>query len=644
MGAQDILDRENSAGQASFSEALMADLRALEQMISAEALECDAARIGAEQEMFLVNRAHRPAPVAAEVLKELADPAFTAEIGKFNLEANLQPQAFEGGCLRSMEAELSALVQRAQSAAQVHEADVLLTGILPSVRLPDLTLENLTDKPRYRELNRTVMNLRGGAYNLLIRGLDELQLTHDNVMPEACCCSFQLHFQLDPRRFAAQYNASLAAAAPVLGAAANSPLLLGHRLWEETRIALFQHAVDERTQSHIARSHPTRVTFGEGWVENSVLEIYREQVARFRVIMVGAFEMEQAEHTNGVPRLQALTLHNGTIWRWNRPCYGITEGRPHLRLEFRSLPAGPTVLDEVANAAFLFGLMVAIPEEYGNVASSMSFEDAKANFFAAARNGLNSQLSWLDGKHHATDALILEQLLPLAAAGLKKARLDSEDIERYLEVIRHRTQNKQTGTKWMLDSAAAHGENTSSEIRDRHIVAAILARQKSGEPVHQWPTISKPEMESETALCQSVSGLMSTDLFTVAPDDPITLAAGTMTWKHIRHLPVEDGAGKFVGLISSREIIRLIAEKGWEEIAAGSITVKDIMNCIPTTVDPGTSPVEALKLMLEQKLDCLPVVKDGALLGIVSSHDMMVVLSSLLKKEQNIMETPAVVS
>jgi CBS domain-containing protein len=415
----------------------------------------------------------------------------------------------------------------------------------------------------------------------------------------------------------------------------NSPLLLGQRLWEETRIALFQHAVDERTHSHVARQHPTRVSFGEAWVEESVLEIYREQVSRFRAIFTTSNTDPAQAGTNGVPSLEALMLHNGSIWRWNRPCYGITEGKPHLRLEFRCLPAGPTVLDEVANAAFLFGLLVAIPEEYGNVASALSFDAAKENFFAAARHGLKAQLTWLDGKHLAVGALILEQLLPLVTAGLRKANLNSEDIDRYLGVLRERIEKDQTGASWSLSAASTCARNTSTDSRDRKIVAAMLTRQYSGEPVHRWAAVSEYEMEERPNLYQTVTDIMSTDLFTVTPDDPIALAAGTMTWRHIRHLPVEDAGGKFVGLISGREILRAIAEQGWEQNSNGPMTVRQLMNVEPVTVSPDTSTVTALHLMLDQKLDCLPVLKDGELVGIVSSHDMLVVLGGLLHEKQS---------
>lgn len=623
MGAQDIVEGGNAAEAAAFSEALMADLRALEQILNSGALENDTVRIGAEQEMFLVDRAFRPAPVAAAVLAKLDSSVFTTEIGKFNIEANLAPRMFQGDCLATLESDLRVVVEQASTSARASGAEVLLTGILPSLRLADLTLDNLTDKPRYRELNRRVMHLRGGAYHLHIKGLDELQITHDNVLPEAGCCSFQVHLQLDARQFATQYNPSLLAAGPVLAVAVNSPLLLGHRLWKETRVALFQHSIDERTHPNVTRQHPTRVTFGEGWVENSVLEIYREQVARFRVLMTSPLPPTQSE----VPELKALMLHNGTVWRWNRPCYGITGGRPHLRLEFRCLPCGPTVLDEIANAAFYLGLMAGIPEEYGNVAERLPFDEVKENFFAAARLGMKAQITWLDGKHYASGPLILAELLPLAKAGLRKARVDSADIDKYLEVIRERTRRDQTGSVWILGAAQALAGEPSADARDRRIVEALLARQKTGEPVHTWALPADVEIAGSAQVYENVADLMSTDLFTVSPDDPLALAAGTMTWRHIRHLPVEDASGRFVGMISSRDILKVLAERGTEHSA---LTVGAVMSTEPATVSPETSTVDAVKLMIRQKLDCLAVVKEGELVGIVSTQDMMVVLGCLL--------------
>jgi len=619
-----------------FQEALLRDLQALELMLSSNLFETDVVRVGAEQEMFLVNRTHTPAQVAPHVLDRLDHPAFTTEMGKFNLEANLEPRRFEGQCLQAMEDELTRLVRQAATAAQACGAEVLLTGILPSVRPSDLAIANLTDRPRYHELNRTVMNMRGGAYHVYIKGVDELKSVHDSVMLETCCGSFQVHLQMDPSRFAEQYNAAQLAAAPLLAAAVNSPLLLGKRLWSETRIALFQHAVDERSHADIARNHPSRVAFGDRWVDKSVLEIYREQILRFRSIMSREMVEDPIDllAQGKIPKLGALALHNGTVWRWNRPCYGVTEGRPHLRMEFRAFPAGPTIVDEVANAAFFLGLVTALPQEYGNVAGKMPFDEVKDNFFAAARHGLKAQVAWIDGENHPVSKLIVEQLLPLATAGLETAGVDGGDIERYLGVIRDRVLSGQTGSKWTVAAAAFLSEHTTAERRDRRIVEAMLSRQNLGEPVHRWPCLSTLEREAREGFPQTAAEVMATDLFTVRANDPVTLAASMMDWRHIRNVPVEDESGRLVGLVSSRDLLRLISKGGWGHPNGAPIPVRVIMQPDPVSIAPETSLREALKLMMEHAVDCLPVTKEKQLVGLVTSFDLLTVLASLFTGDQ----------
>ena len=299
-----------------------------------------------------------------------------------------------------MERELNELLSLVRKSAETFGADVLLSGILPTLQKSDLTLENLAPIPRYSQLNEGVMRLRGGPFSIHIKGLDELQITHDNVMMESCNTSFQVHFQTSPAEFAVAYNMAQAITAPVLAAAVNSPLLFGHRLWQETRVALFQHSIDSRSRNQLARSQPTRVSFGDRWLKNSVVELFHDQISRFRPIMITQPDEDpfQVLARGEVPLLSALRMHNGTVWRWNRACYGVADGIAHLRIENRALPSGPTVQDEMANAAFFVGLMVALPHEYGEIAKRLSFDDAKENFFAAARHGLNAQLRWLDGK------------------------------------------------------------------------------------------------------------------------------------------------------------------------------------------------------------------------------------------------------
>ena len=426
MGEHKVEQELDEQKEQMFMKALLDDLGALDYMLDHDLLETGVRRVGAEQEMFLVDENFRPAPVSVEVLKDANDPRLTTEIARFNLEANLTPLDLSGNCFSQMESELNEVIGKARASANHFGAEVLLAGILPTLKKSDLTLDNLTPAPRYQQLNDSVIRLRGGPFSIHIKGLDEINFTHDNIMVESCNTSFQIHFQVSPKEFAPLYNLAQAITAPVLAAAVNSPLLFGHRLWQETRLALFQHSTDARSVSQQGRSHPTRVSFGDRWLSKSVLELFQEQIARFRLIMINEIgENPLSVLARGeIPQLNALRMHNGTIWPWNRACYGVTNGIAHLRIENRALPSGPTVLDEIANTAFFVGLMLSLTEEYGEVAKLMPFDDAKANFFAAARHGLNAQFNWVDGKTHAASTLILDHLLPLANQGLKQANVD----------------------------------------------------------------------------------------------------------------------------------------------------------------------------------------------------------------------------
>lgn len=628
MGQQAILEQWDDRSARVFQHALLTDLAALEQMLAAGAIEEDVLRIGAEQEMFLVDRALRPAPLVPEILAHFHDPRITSEIGRFNLEANLSPRPLEGNCLRAMEQEAAEVVATVRETAALFDADVLLAGILPTIHQSDLTLDNLTPQPRYFALDRMLRRMRGDRYEILIRGLDELQISHDNVVLEGCCTSFQIHLQVGPSRFARLYNLAQLITAPVLAAAVNSPALFGHRLWQETRIPVFQHSVDERGGSRVARNHPTRVSFGERWLETSVIEIFREDIARFRVLMTAATEEDALAvcRAGGVPRLSALRLHNGTVWRWNRPCYGIHQGRPHLRIEMRALPAGPSILDEVANAAFFFGLLLAAGEEWGAIERRVSIDDARANFLAAARTGLSAQFQWLDGHREPASALILQQLLPLARAGLRQVGIPGADIERYLGTIEQRVRRDQTGSQWALRSIAALDGHATRESKAQLLAQASLEHQRAGRPVHLWQVL-RPEPAS--LVPETVRDVMSVDLFTVQPGDSVALAASIMDWRHVRHVPVEDEDGRLLGLVSHRDILHMVAASHPLRDPAG-IAVREIMTVDPPRVDPDAPLLTAIERMRRASTDCLPVVEQHRLVGIVTSHDVLGILTRLL--------------
>ena len=612
--------------------ALLADLRALELMLDGGQVERGVGRIGAEQEMFLVDAGMRPAFVAEDVLRQVADPRLTTEIARFNLEANLTPRLLEGDCFSRMEAEVKELIGRVRAGARGHGADVLLAGILPTLQKSDLTLQSMTPSPRYEQLNRAVMQMRGGPVAVHIKGLDEISLTSDNIMLLSSNTSFQVHLQVAPGEFVPLYNLAQAITAPVLAAAVNSPLWLGQRLWQETRLALFQHSADARTSAQLARQFPTRVGFGDRWLQGSVLELFREDIARFRVIFTTeADEDPLAVLARGeVPPLSALRLHNGTVWWWNRPCYGVVDGRAHLRIENRVLPAGPTTLDEFANAAFFIGLMLALPEEYGAIDKLMPFDAAKDNFFAAARHGLQAQLTWTKGHSYPAAALILEHLLPLARQGLKQARVAEADIALYLGTLEERVRTGQTGAQWALNSLAAMTRRGTRDLRT--LAVAMRAHQQTGEPVHRWPLIEAPAADDWAQSYRTVGQFMSTDLFTVRPDDLVDLAAAVMDWRHIRHVPVEAAAGRLVGLVSHRALLRLLA-RGADAPAGEPATVRQIMHPDPVTVTPDTPTLDAIALMRARRVGCLPVVERGTLVGIVTAHDFLNASGQLFEQQ-----------
>ena len=623
MGEHNVEDFDQKQAQA-FMKAVLDDLRALAFMLEDGRVESGVRRIGAEQEMFLVDRELRPASVGPEVLKRANDPRLTTEIARFNLEANLTPRLLTGRCLQQMEAELNELLSLTRISAEAADADVLLSGILPTLLKSDLTLDNLTPNPRYYELDRGVIRLRGGPFAIHIKGLDELQLTHDNIMMESCNTSFQVHFQTSPAEFVSHYNAAQAITAPVLAAAVNSPVLFGHRLWQETRVALFQHSTDARSRPQLARSQPTRVSFGDSWLEHSVIALFHDQILRFRPIMITQADEDpfQVLARGGIPLLSALRMHNGTVWRWNRACYGTADGAAHLRIENRALPSGPTVVDEIANAAFFTGLMLALPSEYGDVAQRMVFDNAKSNFFRAARHGLDAQFNWIDGKNYPAASLVLDHLLPLARQGLRDSKVDAADIDKYLGIIEERVQSRQTGARWILKSLAAMPELGSRDVRQRRLTSTMLACQKQGKPVHRWPLIETSETDNWEHGYRTVGQFMSTDLFTVQPDDLIDLAASVMDWRHIRHVPVENQQGHLVGLVTHRNLLRLVSH-GIREKDINVITVEEVMVANPVTVTPSTPTLRAIEIMREHRVGCLPVVEDDQLVGIVTSYDFL---------------------
>ena len=615
-----------------FTKALLRDLQALEYMLEHGMIESGIRRIGAEQEMFLVNPGWRPAPVSLEVLKRLDGP-FTTELALFNLEANVEPRLLGGRCFSEVEARIQELVDQVRLRAKEVDADVALVGILPTLSKSDLTLENITPRARYYALNDALAKMRGGEpYKLRIEGTDELYIEHDSVMLEACNTSTQVHLQVEPDEFAHVYNVAQLITAPVLAAAVNSPVLFAKRLWDETRIALFQQSVDTRSATVHMRELAPRVRFGDSWLRESVTELFQEDVARFRVLLTSDIEEDPREvlKAGGIPRLQALQLHNSTIYRWNRPCYGVGEGKPHLRIECRVLPSGPTIVDEVANAAFWIGLVVGGAKAFGDVTERIGFDEVKENFLAASRQGLKAGFHWFDGETISARRLILEELLPVAHQGLTDAGVDGADIEKYLGLIRDRVESGVTGTQWIMRSLGAMKDQGTRAERLAAVTAGLVARQRGGLPAHTWDVADIHEAGGWRLNYVRVEQYMTTSLFTVHEDESVDMVAFLMDRKQIRHVLVEDDEHRLVGIVSYRSLIRLMAEN-FSSDGAEAPAVKKIMERDPISVAPETPTLDAIDLLRRHRVSALPVVKNGKLVGIVSERDFMPIAYELLE-------------
>ena len=632
MGEKQVSIETDEGRFRNFTRSVLSDLKALEMMLDRGMFEENVLRIGAEQELFLVDGSMHPAPMVLDILERANDERLTTEIGRFNIEANIRPLDLAGGCFRTLENDLNDVVDVVRRTARGLNGDAVFAGILPTIQTSDLVENNLTPQPRYLELNRVLTALHGNERLIHIKGIDELRLQLKDTFIEFCNTSFQIHLQVGTSDFVKYYNWAQAVAGPVLACAVNSPVLLSHRLWHETRVALFQHAVDERSPTQHERNRPARVTFGRDWVRGSILELFHEDVARFRIIFTRELEQNSVDllASGKVPDLLAWRMHNGTIWRWNRACYGVMNGQPGLRIEARFLPSGPTVVDEVANAAFFVGLVLAYAEEYGDVTELMSFDDAKFNFFAAARFGLKSHIVWLNGESMGARRLILEELLPVARRGLAMVGVEENEIERYLGIIETRVAQGKTGATWMLDSLASMDKPAKANVKLRSLTAAMRDNQEDGAPLHEWPLAQIPTSSVWIDNYKTVEQFMVTDLFTVRPGDVIDLAATLMHWKHVRHVPVEDDQGRLAGIISHRDLLELYAT-GRTNGGSG-IVVRDVMKSEPITVSPETSTLEALLTMREKNIGCLPVVKDEHLVGMITAHDFLTVSARLLEE------------
>jgi len=367
---------------------------------------------------------------------------------------------------------------------------MMLVGILPTVGAQHLTGDALSPDPRYKLLNDQIFAARGEDLEIDITGVERLHATADTIAPEAACTSVQLHQLVDPDEFSRHWNAAQAIAGVQLAVGANSPFFFGKELWRETRIALFEQSTDTRPEELKAQGVRPRVWFGERWV-TSIFDLFEENVRYFPALLPVCDNEDPVEvlARGDAPKLEELKLHNGTIYRWNRPVYDVVRGRPHVRVENRVLPAGPTVADILANAAFYYGLVRVLADEDRPIWSQMSFSAAEENFHAGARDGIEARVYWPGVGEAPAAELVLRKLLPLAHEGLDRWGIDPADRDRLLGIIERRCVTQTNGAAWM--SREFHRLYDERELDRRDALREMTLRYRehmhSNVPVHEWP-------------------------------------------------------------------------------------------------------------------------------------------------------------
>ena len=463
-------------------------LDVFETMLAESSFEFDRPLTGMEIECNLVDGDYQPAMQNQEVLAAIADPAYQTELGAYNIEFNVPPRPLPGRTALELEAEIRDSLNAAESKASSDGAHIVMIGILPTLMPEDLTGGWMSPSMRYQALNDSIFTARGEDILIDIVGAERLTVQAETIAPESACTSMQLHLQVSPADFANNWNAAQVLAGPQLALGANSPYFFGHQLWAETRIELFAQATDTRPEELKAQGVRPRVWFGERWI-TSIFDLFEENVRYFPTLLPELSDEDPAAElaAGRTPTLQDLRLHNGTVYRWNRPVYDVVNGRPHLRVENRVLPAGPTVVDMMANAAFYYGLLRTLAEEDRPLWTKLSFTAAHDNFLEAARNGMAARLYWPGLGEVTADELVLRQLLPMADEGLRRWKVAAEVRDRYLSVIEGRAKTGRNGAAWQVSTV------TALEARglDRPTALAEMLRRycelmHSNSPVHTW--------------------------------------------------------------------------------------------------------------------------------------------------------------
>lgn len=457
-----------------FKKKLEFETQVLESWFKEKKFSAHSSRGGFELEAWLVDEQLDPAPINEAFLNNLDSPLASPELASFNVEVNSTPCDLTGDALTRMQNELDKTWQQCKHTAKELHSDIVMVGILPTLDNEVLHLANMSKMKRYRALNREVIHRRKGKPLVFdINGVEHLRVTHRDVMMEAAATSFQIHLQVNLDNAVRTFNASVALTGPLLALSANSPYLFGKDLWDETRIPVFEQAVAVGGYDGAAFGPIRRVTFGDSYIRESLFECFKENLEHYPVLL--PVELDDKDP------LAHLRLHNGTIWRWNRPLIGFDEsGEAHLRIEQRVVPSGPTTQDAIANAAFYYGTVTALAALDEPIENQIPHSSTRDNFYAAARLGLKSSQRWINGKDINARELILETLLPLAHQGLTSLGISIEDSDKYLGIIEERVKSGQNGATWQRAFTHKHGRDMNTLTR------AYIRNQNTGEPVHRW--------------------------------------------------------------------------------------------------------------------------------------------------------------
>ncbi|MGE5829508.1 MAG: glutamate--cysteine ligase [Micromonosporaceae bacterium] len=479
------------ADRATYRQKVRRCLDVFAQMLRESRFDFDRPLTGLEIELNLVDDRAEPAMRNAEALEAIADPDYQTELGQFNIEVNIAPRELAGDGVTAFEDQVRASLNAADAKARSVGAHMVMIGILPTLRGEHLTLESLSVNPRYALLNEQIFAARGEDLAISITGDERLDITADTVAPEAACTSTQFHLQVSPAQFPEYWNAAQCVAGIQVALGANSPFLLGRRLWQETRIPLFEQATDTRPEEIKAQGVRPRVWFGERWI-TSVFDLFEENVRYFPALLPICEDDDPVAvlAAGQTPRLGELRLHNGTIYRWNRPVYDVVDGRPHLRVENRVLPAGPTVVDLIANGAFYFGLVRTLAEAERPVWSQMSFSAAEENFHRGACDGINAQLFWPGLGYLPATELVLRRLLPMAYEGLDRWDVDPAERDRLLGVIEQRCLTHRNGATWQVETLQElERRNLDRDEALREVLRRYMEHMHTNVPVHAWPDV-----------------------------------------------------------------------------------------------------------------------------------------------------------